>query len=297
MCWFYTYEDYRIFYGAIVSKFNTWSIKTVDEIAIYTRVKSKFSKCENRGKSVSFLDRRPVDCYKFPLRSRARSFCSVVRLCLASAFTEHTRKFALKRRISRYNAVRAKFLHIPAEQWTILRCPQNRRTLTTGAILIDSRPTTRQPQSIKRRYTPPLLLLLHAAACSGRVHSLAEKSASVGEREDSSWLPGFCWRTPITRLVAEYRSAQPTIELPPINPQKFKGRRNGFRLYISGRDETSCWYVDSGRRSISSRPGYSRRSKIFAIGRARISPSIPERTTTIIFAPFFEFTSQCARLG
>lgn len=53
--------------------------------------------------------------------------------------------------------------------------------------LIDSRPTTRQPQSIKRRYTR----LCTQLCTSNRVQSPAEKSTSPGEREDPSRLPGI----------------------------------------------------------------------------------------------------------
>lgn len=61
-------------------------------------------------------------------------------------------------------------------------------TVVGGARgLIDSRPTTRQPQSIKRRYTR----LCTQLCTSNRVQSPAEKSTSPGEREDPSRLPGI----------------------------------------------------------------------------------------------------------
>lgn len=100
-----------------------------------------------------------------------------------------------------------------------------RRSLATGASLIDSRPTTRQPQSIKRRYTP-----------STQLHAPSSRARAKNQRQPAiARTPADCQLSAGTGRLLGHGRGERSDDYPAaaINPQKFKGCRNGFGLYIS----------------------------------------------------------------
>lgn len=112
---------------------------------------------------------------------------------------------------------------------------------------------------------------------------LSEKSATVGHER----IPADCQVS-----ADEYRLLDSSGErfydyrAAAINPQKFKGCRNGFGLYIF------MWYIDSGRRQ---RSRIFRAIEIFC-GRPRISRSKSSRLSPLPFRVYEALAKETKRL-